>query len=46
MIYYLEIIETKQNIYDWTLDKYKRNMGYIWKNNFNYCKLFYLVKNA
>ena len=21
-------------------------MGYIQKNNFNYCKLFYLVKNG
>ena len=29
----LEIIETKQNIYDKTIEKYKRNMSYIQKNN-------------
>ena len=46
MIYGLEIIETKQNIYDKTLEKYKRKIGYIQKNNFNNCKLFYLVKNG
>ena len=46
MIYCLEFIETKQNIYDSTIEKYKRNMGYIRKYNFNYCKLFYLVKNG
>ena len=33
MIYCLEIIETKQNIYDQTTEKYKRMMGYIQKNN-------------
>ena len=46
MIYGLEIIETKQNIYDKTIEKYKRKIGYIQKNNFNNCKLFYLVKNG
>ena len=35
MIHYLEIIETKQNIYDKTIEKYKRKMGYIRNNNFN-----------
>ena len=29
----LEIIETKQNIYDKTIEKYKINMSYIQKNN-------------
>ena len=29
----LDIIETKQNIYDKTIEKYKRNMSYIQKNN-------------
>ena len=29
MIYYLEIIETKQNTYDYIIEKYKRNMSYI-----------------
>ena len=29
----LKIIETKQNIYDKTIEKYKRNMSYIQKNN-------------
>ena len=33
MIHYLEIIETKQNIYDLTIEKNKRKMGYIQKNN-------------
>ena len=33
MIHYLEIIETKQNIYDQTIEKYKRKMSYIQKNN-------------
>ena len=33
MIHCLEIIETKQNIYDWIIEKYKRKMGYIQKNN-------------
>ena len=33
MIHYLEIIETKQNIYDLTIEKYKIKMGYIQKNN-------------
>ena len=33
MIHYLEIIETKQNIYDLTTEKYKRKFGYIQKNN-------------
>ena len=33
MIHYLEIIKTKQNIYDYTIEKYKRKMGYIQKNN-------------
>ena len=42
----LEIIETKQNIYNKTIEKYKRKMIYIQKNNFNYCKLFYLIKNS
>ena len=46
MIHCLEIIETKQNIYDYTIEKYKGKMGYFQKNNFNYCKLFYLVKNG
>ena len=46
MIHYLEIIETKQNIYDYTIEKYKGKMGYFQKNNFNYCKLFNLVKNG
>ena len=46
MIRCLGIIETKQNIYDYTIDKYKRKMNYIQKNNFNYCKLVFLVKNG
>ena len=29
----LKIIEIKQNIYDKTIEKYKRNMSYIQKNN-------------
>ena len=29
MIYYLEIIETKQNTYDYIIEKYKGNMSYI-----------------
>ena len=29
----LEIIETKQNIYNKIIEKYKRNMSYIQKNN-------------
>ena len=33
MIHYLEIIETKQNIYDLTIEKYKIKMGYIQKSN-------------
>ena len=33
MIHYLEIIETKQNIYDYTIEKYKRKMCYYQKNN-------------
>ena len=41
MIHYLEIIK-KQNIYDKTIEKYKRKMDYIQKNNFIYCKLFIL----
>ena len=31
MIHYLEFIETKQNIYDQTMEIYKRKMGYIKK---------------
>ena len=46
MIHCLEIIETKQNIYDQTIEKYKRKMSYFQKNHFNYCKFFYLVKKA
>ena len=46
MIHCLEIIETKQNIYDQTIEKYKRKMSYFQKNHFNYCKFFYLVKNG
>ena len=46
MIHCLEIIETKQNIYDYTIEKCKGKMDYIQNNDFNYCKLFYLVKNA
>ena len=30
-LYCLKIIETKQNIYDYTIKKYKRNMGCIKK---------------
>ena len=33
MIHYLEIIETKQNIYDLTIEKYKIKMCYIQKSN-------------
>ena len=33
MIHYLEIIETKQNMYDKIIEKYKRKMDYIQKNN-------------
>ena len=33
MIHYLEIIETKQNIYDLTIEKYKIKMGYIQNSN-------------
>ena len=29
IIYCLEIIKTKQNIYDYTIEKYKRKMGYV-----------------
>ena len=27
MIHCLEIIETKQNIYDWKIEKYKKKIG-------------------
>ena len=33
MIHYLEIIETKQNIYELTIEKYKIKMCYIQKSN-------------
>ena len=33
IIHYLEIIETKQNMYDKIIEKYKRKMDYIQKNN-------------
>ena len=33
MIHYLKIIETKQNIYYLTIEKYKIKMGYIQKSN-------------
>ena len=33
MIHCLEIIETKQNIYNYTIEKYKRKMCYYQKNN-------------
>ena len=46
MIHCLKIIEIKQNIHDQTIKKYKRKMSYIQKNNFNYYKLFYLIKNS
>ena len=46
MIHCLEIIKTKQNIYDQIIEKHKRKTGYIRKNNFNYCKFFYLVKKG
>ena len=29
----LAIIETKQNIYDYQIEKYKRKIGYIQQNN-------------
>ena len=29
----LEIIETKQNIYDYQIEKYKKKIGYIQQNN-------------
>ena len=29
----LEIIETKQNIYDYQIEKYKRKIGYLQENN-------------
>ena len=29
----LEIIETKQNIYDYQIEKYKRKIGYLQLNN-------------
>ena len=29
----LEIIETKQNIYDYQIEKYKRKIGYFQENN-------------
>ena len=29
----LEIIETKQNIYDYQIEKYKTKIGYIQENN-------------
>ena len=28
----LEIIETKQNIYDYQIEKYKRKIGYLQEN--------------
>ena len=31
--HYLEIIETKQNIYDNQIEKYKRKIGYLQENN-------------
>ena len=31
--YCLEIIETKQNIYDYQIEKYKRKIGYLQANN-------------
>ena len=46
MTHCLEIIETKQNIYNQTIEKYKRKICYIQNNNFYYCKIFYLVKNC
>ena len=33
MIHYLEIIETKKNMYELITEKYKRKMDYIKKNN-------------
>ena len=33
MIHCLEIIETKQNIYNYTIEKYNRKMCYYQKNN-------------
>ena len=33
MIHCLDIIEIKQNIYDKTIEKYKKKMDYIQKNN-------------
>ena len=32
-LYCLKIIETKQNIYDYTIENYKRKMGYIKNKN-------------
>ena len=29
----LKIIETKQNIYDYQIEKYKRKIGYLQENN-------------
>ena len=29
----LKIIETKQNIYDYQIEKYKRRIGYLQENN-------------
>ena len=31
--HYPEIIETKQNIYDYQIEKYKRKIGYLQQNN-------------
>ena len=31
--HYLEIIETKQNIYDYQIKKYKRKIGYLQEYN-------------
>ena len=33
IIHCLKIIKTKQNLYDQTIEKYKKKMGYIQKNN-------------
>ena len=32
-IYFLQIFETKQNLYDYTIEKYKRKIDYLQKNN-------------
>ena len=31
--HYLKIIETKQNIYDYQIEKYERKIGYLQENN-------------